>query len=212
MATHDVIDLSGKKVGSIELNDQVFAAPIKRYLLTEVVEWQRAKARRGTQSVKTRTEVNGTTKKPYGQKHTGNARQGDLKAPHMRGGGVAFAPKPRDYEFSMPKAKRRAALATALTLKVKEGNLRVVKSFELGETKTKAVKSAIDALKTGATLIVDGDNEQLAKSARNLADSRYLNVHGLNVVDLLRYPSLVMTEAAVATITQRLLGEGGEQQ
>ncbi|HJW75602.1 MAG TPA: 50S ribosomal protein L4, partial [Thermoleophilia bacterium] len=181
MATHDVIDLSGNKVGSIELNDQVFAAPIKRYLLTEVVEWQRAKARRGTQSVKTRTEVNGTTKKPYGQKHTGNARQGDLKAPHMRGGGVAFAPKPRDYEFSMPKAKRRAALATALTLKVKEGNLRVVKSFELGETKTKAVKTAIDALKTGATLIVDGDNEQLAKSARNLADSRYLNVHGLNV-------------------------------
>ncbi|MBI1947793.1 MAG: 50S ribosomal protein L4 [Deltaproteobacteria bacterium] len=211
MANHDVIDLSGKKVGSIELNDQVFAAPIKKYLLTEVVEWQRAKARRGTQSVKTRTEVNGTTKKPYGQKHTGNARQGDLKAPHMRGGGVAFAPKPRDYEFAMPKAKRRAALATALTLKVKEGNLRVVKSFELKETKTKTVKSAIDALKTGATLIVDGDNEKLAKSARNLADSRYLNVSGLNVVDLLRYPSLVMTEAAVATITQRLLGEGGEK-
>lgn len=211
MANHDVIDLSGKKVGSIELNDQVFAAPIKKYLLTEVVEWQRAKARRGTQSVKTRTEVNGTTKKPYGQKHTGNARQGDLKAPHMRGGGVAFAPKPRDYEFAMPKAKRRAALATALTLKVKEGNLRVVKSFELKEMKTKAVRTAIDALKTGATLIVDGDNEKLAKSARNLADSRYLNVAGLNVLDLLRYPSLVMTEAAVATITQRLLGEVAEK-
>ena len=98
MANHDVIDLTGKKVGSIELNDQVFAAPIKKYLLTEVVQWQRSKARRGTQPVKTRTEVNGTTKKPYGQKHTGNARQGDLKAPHMRGGGVAFAPKPRDYD------------------------------------------------------------------------------------------------------------------
>jgi large subunit ribosomal protein L4 len=207
MANHDVIDLSGKKVGSIELNDQVFAAPIKKYLLTEVVEWQRAKARRGTQSVKTRTEVNGTTKKPYGQKHTGNARQGDEKAPHFRGGGVAFAPKPRDYEFAMPKAKRRAALACALTLKVKEGNLRVVKSFDLKETKTKTVKTAIDALKTGCTLIVDGENEKLAKSARNLADSRYLNVNGLNVVDLLRYPSLVMTEAAVQTITQRLLGE-----
>lgn len=211
MANHDVIDLSGNKVGSIELNDQVFAAPIKKYLLTEVVEWQRAKARRGTQSVKTRTEVNGTTKKPYGQKHTGNARQGDLKAPHMRGGGVAFAPKPRDYQFAMPKAKRRAALATALTLKVKEGNLRVVNSFELKETKTKAVKGVIDALKTGATLIVDCDNEKLAKSACNLADSRYLNVNGLNVLELLRYPSLVMTEAAVTTITQRLLGEGSEQ-
>ncbi|MCC7071500.1 MAG: 50S ribosomal protein L4 [Deltaproteobacteria bacterium] len=207
MANHDVIDLSGKKVGSIELHDQVFAAPIKKYLLTEVVQWQRAKARRGTQSVKTRTEVNGTTKKPYGQKHTGNARQGDEKAPHFRGGGVAFAPKPRDYEYAMPKAKRRAALACALTLKVKEGNLRVVKSFELREMKTKAVKGALDALKTGCTLIVDADNEKLAKSARNLADSRYLNVNGLNVVDLLRYPSLVMTEAAVQTITQRLLGE-----
>lgn len=207
MANHDVIDLSGKKVGSIELNDQVFAAPIKKYLLTEVVEWQRAKSRRGTQSVKTRTEVNGTTKKPYGQKHTGNARQGDEKAPHFRGGGVAFAPKPRDYEFAMPKAKRRAALATALTLKVKEGNLRVVKSFELKETKTKTVKTALDALKTGGTLIVDGENEKLAKSARNLADSRYLNVDGLNVMDLLRYPSLVMTEAAVNSITKRLLGE-----
>src|SRR5687768_10540769 len=111
MATHDVIDLSGKSVGSIELDDAVFGAPIKKYLLTEVVHWQRAKRRRGTQSAKTRTEVNGTTKKPYGQKHTGNARQGDLKPPHMRGGGVAFAPKPRDYGYSFPKAKRRAALA-----------------------------------------------------------------------------------------------------
>ena len=211
MANHDVIDLTGKKVGSIELNDQVFAAPIKKYLLTEVVQWQRSKARRGTQSVKTRTEVNGTTKKPYGQKHTGNARQGDLKAPHMRGGGVAFAPKPRDYDYPMPKAKRRAALATALTLKVKEGNLRVIKSFELNEMKTKVVRGAIDALKTGSTLIVDCDNEKLAKSARNLPDSRYLNVNGLNVLELLRYPSLVMTESAVKTITARLLGEASEQ-
>jgi large subunit ribosomal protein L4 len=207
MANHDVIDLSGKKVGSIELNDSVFAAPIKKFLLTEVVNWQRAKKRAGTQAAKTRTEVNGTTKKPYGQKHTGNARQGDMKAPHFVGGGVAFAPKPRDYEYAMPKAKRRAALATALSLKVKEGNLRVVKSFELAETKTAKVAGAIKAMKTGSTLIVDGDNEKLALSARNLADSRYLNVAGLNVVDMLKYPSLVMTEAAVKAITARLLGE-----
>lgn len=207
MANHDVIDLSGKKVGTIELNDAVFAAPIKKYLLTEVVNWQRAKRRRGTQSVKTRTEVNGTTKKPYGQKHTGNARQGDMKAPHMVGGGVAFAPKPRDYDYAMPKAKRRAALATALSLKVKEGNLRVVKSFDLAEAKTRQVSGAIKTLKTGCTLIVDGDNDKLELSARNLADSRFLHVNGLNVVDMLKYPSLVMTEAAVKAITSRLLGE-----
>src|SRR5687767_2394475 len=143
---HDLLDITGKSVGSVELPDEVFGAPIKKYLLTEVVNWQRAKRRRGTQSTKTRTEVNGTTKKPYGQKHTGNARQGDLKAPHFRGGGVAFAPKPRDYDFHLPKAKRRAALASALSLKVKEGNLKVVKSFDLNDTKTKLVVGAIKAL------------------------------------------------------------------
>jgi len=207
MAKHDVLDMKGATVGSIELNDAVFSAPIKKYLLTEVVNWQRAKIRRGTQSAKTRTEVNGTTKKPYAQKHTGNARQGDMKAPHMRGGGVAFAPKPRDYDYAMPKAKRRAALATALSLRLKEGGLKVVKSFELGEPKTKAVVGVIKALKSGNTLIVDGDNEKLERSAKNLPESRYLHVNGLNVVDILKYPSLVMTEAAVQAITSRLIGE-----
>ena len=207
MAQHDLLDMTGKKVGSIDLNDAVFKAPIRKYLLTEVVNWQRAKRRRGTQEVKTRTEVNGTTKKPYGQKHTGNARQGDAKAPHMRGGGVAFAPKPRDYDYTLPKAKRRSALAVALSLKVQEGNLKVIKSFDLSDTKTKLVAGAIKALKTGETLIVDGSNDKLERAAKNLADSRYLSVDGLNVMDMLRYPSLVMTEAAVKTITARLTGE-----
>jgi large subunit ribosomal protein L4 len=207
MANHDVIDLANKKVGTIELHDAVFGAPIRRHLLTEVVNWQRARARAGTQSVKTRSEVNGTTKKPYGQKHTGNARQGDMKAPHFRGGGVAFAPKPRDYDYALPKAKRRAALAVALSLKVKEGGLRVVKSFDLKEAKTKAVAGALKSLNTGHTLMVDGDNDSLQRASRNLADSRYLHVDGLNVVDLLKYPSLVMSEAAVKAIQSRLLGE-----
>jgi large subunit ribosomal protein L4 len=207
MANHDVIDLSNKKVGTIELHDAVFSAPIRRHLLTEVVNWQRARARSGTQSTKTRSEVNGTTKKPYGQKHTGNARQGDMKAPHFRGGGIAFAPKPRDYDYALPKAKRRAALAVALSLKVKEGGLRVVKSFDLKEAKTKAVVTALQTLNTGDTLMVDGDNESLQRASRNLADSRYLHVDGLNVVDLLKYPSLVMSESAVKAIQARLLGE-----
>ena len=206
MASYDVIDLANKKVGSIDLNEAVFSAPIRRHLLTEVINWQRAKARSGTQSVKTRTEVNGTTKKPYGQKHTGNARQGDTKSNQHRGGGVAFAPKPRSYDYALPKAKRRAALAIALSLKVKEGGLRVVKSFDLGEAKTKTVAGAIKAMKTGNTLLVDGDNVGLQRAARNLGDSQYLHVNGLNVYDLLRFPSLVMTESAVKAIQDRLLG------
>ena len=206
MANYDVVDLNNAKVGTIELHDAVFAAPIRRHLLTEVIHWQRAKARSGTQSVKTRTEVNGTTKKPYGQKHTGNARQGDTKSNQHRGGGVAFAPKPRSYDYALPKAKRRAALAIALSLKVKEGGLRVVKSFDLTEAKTKTVAGAIKAMKTGNTLLVDGDNVGLQRAARNLGDSQYLHVNGLNVYDLLRFPSLVMTESAVKAIQDRLLG------
>lgn len=209
MANIDVLDLTAKKVGSLELHDGVFAAPIRKHLLTEVVNWQRAKARAGTQSVKTRTEVNGTTKKPYGQKHTGNARQGDMKAPHMRGGGVAFAPKPRDYDYALPKAKKRAALAVALSLKVKEGGIKVVKSFDLKEAKTKNVAGALKALGTPKTLLVDGDNTNLQRAARNLGDSRYLHVDGLNVVDLLKYPTLVISESAVKAIQSRLLGEEG---
>lgn len=209
MANIDVLDLTAKKVGSIELHDGVFAAPIRKHLLTEVVNWQRAKARAGTQSVKTRTEVNGTTKKPYGQKHTGNARQGDMKAPHMRGGGVAFAPKPRDYDYALPKAKKRAALAVALSLKVKEGGIKVVKSFEMKEAKTKAVAGALKALGTPKTLLVDGDNTNLQRASRNLGESRYLHVDGLNVLDLLKYPTLVISESAVKAIQSRLLGEEG---
>jgi large subunit ribosomal protein L4 len=206
MANHDVIDLDNKKVGTIELNEQVFQAPIRRHLLTEVVNWQRAKARSGTQCVKTRAEVNGTTKKPYGQKHTGNARQGDTKTNHHVGGGVAFAPKPRSYDYSLPKAKRRAALAVALSLKVKEGGLKIVKNFDLKEAKTKAVVTAIKNMKAGQTLLVDGENVSLQRATRNLADAQYLNVNGLNVLDILKYPSLVMSEAAVKTIEARLLG------
>ncbi len=209
MANIDVLDLSAKKVGTIELHDAIFGAPIRKHLLTEVVNWQRAKARAGTQSTKTRTEVNGTTKKPYGQKHTGNARQGDLKAPHMRGGGVAFAPKPRSYDYALPKAKRRAALAVALSLKVKEGGLKVVSDFNMKEAKTKAVAGVIKALGHTNTLLVDGDNANLQRATRNLGDSRYLHVDGLNVLDLLKYPTLVMSKSAVEAIQKRLLGEEG---
>jgi len=210
MATLDVYDLKKKKVGSIELADAVWGAPERRYLLAEVVHWQRAKRRQGTQSALTKAEVDRTTKKPFKQKGTGNARQGDMKNPHMVGGGVAFAPKPRDYSYQMPKAKRRAALATALSLRVQEGAIRIVKDFDLGEIKTRGVVNALKALDANVALIVDGDNETLKKSARNLPDSRYLNHAGLNVYDVLKYPTLVITESAAKAVEARLLGTDGD--
>jgi large subunit ribosomal protein L4 len=210
MAKFNVVDLKNKTVGSIELDDAVWSAEPRRYLLTEVVHWQRAKRRRGTQSTLTKAEVNGSVAKPYGQKGTGQARQGNWKNPHMVGGGVAFAPKPRDYSYKMPKAKRRAALATALSLKLTEGGLTIVKDFALGEIKTKSVIAALKALGRDSALIVDGDNETLKLSTRNLPDSRYLHQDGINVYDLLKYPSLIVTESAAKAIEARLLGEGTE--
>lgn len=211
MPTFDVVDLENKKVGSIDLDDRVWNSPDRRWLLTEIVHWQRAKRRAGTQSTLTKSEVNGTTKKPYKQKGTGNARQGDWKNPHMVGGGVAFAPKPRDYSYKMPRHKRRAALATALSVKLAEGNVRIVKDFTLGEFKTKRVTSALDKLGTARALIVDGENEHLKKSAHNLPDSRYLHQDGVNVYDLLKYPLLVITESAAKAVQARILGEVGEE-
>lgn len=210
MAQMDVFDLENKKVGTVDLADDVFAAPERRYLLTEVIHWQRAKRRRGTQSALRKGEINATTKKPFKQKGTGNARQGDWKSPHHVGGGVAFAPKPRDYSYAMPKTKRRVAVATALSLRAKEGGLKIVKDFELSEIKTKSVVAALSKLGAGDTLIVDGENEKLAKSARNLPKTRYLHHDGVNVYDILKHPGLIITESAAKAIQARLLGEGSE--
>jgi large subunit ribosomal protein L4 len=210
MANFDVYDLSNKKVGSIDLDDDVFAAPLRKYLLTEVVHWQRAKRRRGTKAQLTKGQVDKTTKKPFKQKGTGNARQGDWKSPHHVGGGVAFAARTRDYSYAMPKAKRRAALATAISVRAAEGGLKIVKDFELSEIKTKGVVAALEALDTGHTLIVDGDNENLKKSARNLPKSKYIHHDGLNVYDILNHSSLVMTESAANAIVARLLGPAAE--
>lgn len=211
MPTLDIVDLSNKKVGSITLDDRVWAAPERKWLLTEIVHWQRAKRRSGTQAAKTKAEVNGTTKKPFKQKGTGNARQGSWRNPHMVGGGVAFAPKPRDYDYKFPRHKRRAALATALSVKLAEGNVKVVKDFALDEFKTKRVVGALGALGTTAALIVDGENAVLKKSAHNLPDSRYLHSDGINVYDLLKYRTLVITESAAKAVEARILGENGEE-
>jgi large subunit ribosomal protein L4 len=207
MPAVDVLNLSNAKVGSIDLADEVFGVPNRPYLLTEIVNWQRACRRQGTQAAKTKAEVNGTTKKPFPQKGRGMARQGSLRNPHQIGGGVAFAPKPRDYSYQMPKAKKRLGLAVALSLRLRENGLKVVDAFKPKEGKTKAAAGALKALEFESALVVDTANEGLKRSMRNLANARYLAVEGLNVYDLLKYPYLVMTQDAVKAVQNRLMGE-----
>ena len=207
MAKLDVFDLENKKVGTVELSEEVFNAPRRKYLLTEVVHWQRAKKRAGTQSAKSRGDVRGTTKKPFKQKGTGRARQGDNKSPLLRGGGVAFAPKPRSYDYTLPKAKRRAALAVALSVRNNEGSLTIVKDFELKDHKTSGVQGVLNNFSANNALIVDAENKNLQLGTRNLPKSRYLNVSGLNVYDILDHRTLIMTESAAKTIQNRLTGQ-----
>ena len=204
MLNYDVINLNNEKVDSVELSEDVFAAPIRKYLLSEIVNWQRAKTRVGTQSAKTKGEVHGTTKKPFAQKGRGCARQGSMKNPHQRGGGVAFAPKPRDYSFAMPKNKRRVALAIALSARVKEKGLKILQNFDIKEIKTKQVSEVLNKLDVKSTLIVDTKNEFLKKSTKNLAKAKYLDSDGINVLDVLQYPNLLLTQNAVKNIEKQL--------
>lgn len=206
MPAVDVLNLSNVKVGSMELAEDVFGVPNRPYLLTEIVNWQRASRRAGTQSAKTKAEVNGTTKKPFPQKGRGMARQGSLRNPHQIGGGVAFAPKPRDYSYQMPKAKKRLGLAVALSLRLRENGLKVVESFEPAGAKTKVAALALKTLESEKALVVDTLNEGLKRSMRNLPGVRYLPVEGLNVYDLLKYPFLIMTQNAVKAVETRLMG------
>jgi large subunit ribosomal protein L4 len=207
MPAVDVFNLANAKVGSMELSEEVFGVANRPYLLTEIVNWQRASRRQGTQSTKTKAEVSGTTMKPFPQKGRGMARQGSLKNPHQIGGGVAFAPKPRDYSYQMPKAKKRLGLAVALSLRLRENSLKIVDAFQPNDAKTKAAVGALGALQTPKALVVDTENEGLKRSMRNLPNARFLSVEGLNVFDLFKYPCLVMTQNALNVFLSRLLGQ-----
>jgi len=204
MLTLDVINLKNEKVGTMDLNPDIFGAPIRKHLLAEVVHWQRACRRAGTQSALTKAEVHGTTKKPFPQKGRGMARQGSLKGPHQVGGGVAFAPKPRDYSYAMPKAKKRAALAVALSARVKENSLKILKDFDMPEAKTKATQSVLMALSAQKSLVVDSQNAMLKRSMKNLSNAKFMEEAGLNVYDILHYPVLMMTEKAVLALQERM--------
>ncbi len=206
MATLDVLNQSGEKVGQIELADAVFCAPIKEHLLWEVVVAQLAGRRRGTASTKTRSEVKGSTRKMYRQKGTGRARRGAIRASNTVGGGTAFGPKPRCYLKRVPKQVRRSALRGALSLRVKEHNLLVLEDMKLPEKKKKKVVQLLEQLGIERGLIIDDRlNVQLIKSVRNLPHSKFLAPEGINVYDILRHDVLIVTAPVAKQIEERLL-------
>jgi large subunit ribosomal protein L4 len=209
----EVKNLDGKVVGDVELDDAVFGVEVNEHLLWESVKQQRANRRAGTHFTKRRNEVRGGGKKPYKQKGTGNARQGSIRAPHYVGGGSVFGPKPRDYSYAIPKKAMAGALRSALSLRTKESKLVVVEDFSLDAIKTARVAQALEKLGVQSALIVDGANEKLAKSARNLVDAKYLAQEGLNVYDVLNHETLILTRPVVEAITKRLhpTAEGGAQ-
>jgi large subunit ribosomal protein L4 len=211
MAKIEVKNLAGKTVGDVELDASVFGVDVNEHLLWEVVKAQRAKKRAGTHSTKRRDEVRGGGKKPYKQKGTGNARQGSSRAPNYVGGGKVFTPKPRDYEYHVPKKVMAGALRSALSLRAKEQKLVVVDSFTLDAPKTKLVSAALAALAPGSALIVDAKNETLKKSTRNLQTAKYLATEGLNVYDVLDHETLILTRPTLDAITERLKGTSAEE-
>jgi large subunit ribosomal protein L4 len=204
MATIEVKNLDGKSVGNVDLDESVFGVEVNEHLLWEVVKAQRAKRRAGTHSTKRRDEVRGGGKKPYKQKGTGNARQGSTRAPNFVGGGKVFTPKPRDYEYNMPKKAMAAALRSALSLRAKEQKIVVVDSFTLDAPKTKLVFQAMKTLGATKALLVDAKNETLKKSTRNLPTAKYIATEGLNVYDVLDHETLIMSRSTLDAVTERL--------
>jgi len=206
MATVDVYNLKREKVGTVDLADEVFAAEVKEHLFYEVVKAQLASARQGTAAAKNRSAVSGSTKKLYKQKGTGRARHGSIRAPVFVGGGQAHPPRPRDWSYRPPRQVRLGALKSALSKFNKEGRLVVVDRFELPEIKTKGVLSALSTLKTQKkTLVVDvAGNENLRLSIRNCQDHQFLPPEGVNVYDLLRHDTLVLSKDAAKALESRL--------
>ena len=209
MATYEVKNLDGQKVGELELDDAVFGVEVKEHLLWEVVKYQRAKRRVGSHSTLRRDEVRGGGKKPYRQKGTGNARQGSTRAPHYVGGGSVFGPKPRDYEYHVPKKVRAGALRSALSLRARDAKLVIVDQFALAAIKTKGALAALTRLTAGSVLVVDGkENRQLALSVRNLPHAKYLAPEGVNVYDILNHETLVLTRSTALALQERLRPHG----
>ncbi|MCR1918866.1 50S ribosomal protein L4 [Frisingicoccus caecimuris] len=202
MANVSVYNIEGNQIGEMELSDAVFGVEVNEHLLHMAVVNHLAAKRQGTQSAKTRSEVSGGGKKPWRQKGTGHARQGSTRAPQWTGGGVVFAPKPRDYSFKLNKKERRAALKSALSSKVAENKIIVLDAFNMEEVKTKKFKAVMDALKVSKALVVVDNNNNVVLSARNIPSVKTASTSTINVYDILKYDTLVVTQDAVATIQE----------
>ena len=203
MASVAVYNMEGAQVGTIELSDSIFAVPVNEHLIHQAVVAQLANKRQGTQKAKTRAEVSGGGRKPWRQKGTGHARQGSTRAPQFTGGGVVFAPTPRDYSVKVNKKEKRAALKSALTAKVNENKFIVLDELKLEEIKTKAVKAVLDNLKVEKALIVTKDVDNVVvKSANNLPKVKTAATQTINVYDILKYDTMIVTKEAVATIEE----------
>ena len=203
MAKVSVYNMEGKEVESIDLNDAVFGVEVNEHLVHMAVVQQLANNRQGTQKAKTRSEVSGGGRKPGRQKGTGHARQGSTRAPQWTGGGVVFAPVPRDYSFKMNKKEKRAALKSALTSRVQENKLIVIDELKFDEIKTKNFKAVMDNLKVNKAYVVLNENdEKVVKSARNLPNVQTALTNTINVYDVMKGGTVILTKDAVKTIEE----------
>ena len=203
MSQISVFDMTGKKVADTELNDAIFGIEPNKAIMHAMVVNYLANQRQGTQSTLTRTEVRGGGRKPWRQKGTGHARQGSIRAPQWKGGGVVFAPVPRDYSFKLNKKEKRAALKSVLTSRVQENKFIVLDELKLAEVKTKEMKKVLDNLKVNNALVIIGDDsENVALSARNIAGVQTASVNTINVFDMLKYNTIIATKSSVASIEE----------
>ena len=203
MANVSVYNIEGKEVGSIELNDAVFGVEVNEHLVNMAVVTQLAYNRQGTQSATTRSEVSGGGRKPWRQKGTGHARQGSTRSPQWTGGGVVFAPKPRDYSFKMNKKEKRIALLSALSSKVADNKIVVLDAFNLDEVKTKKFAEVMSNLKVDKALVViEGENKNVVLSGRNIPTVKVSATNEINTYDVLKYETLVVTKAAVEKLEE----------
>ena len=203
MANVSVYNIEGKEVGSIELNDAVFGVEVNEHLVHMAVVNQLANNRQGTQSAKTRSEVSGGGRKPWRQKGTGHARQGSTRAPQWTGGGIVFAPKPRDYSFKMNKKEKRIALLSALSSKVAESKIVVLDEFKLDGIKTKKFVEVMNNLKVeNALVVLEGENKNVVLSGRNIPSVKVTATNEINTYDVLKYTTLVVTKAAVEKLEE----------
>ncbi len=206
MAVADVFDIEKNKVSEVELSDAVFAAEVNEATIYDVVKMQLASRRAGTSATKGRSDVSGGGKKPWRQKGTGRARSGSSRSPIWRKGGIVFGPQPRDYSYTVPKKVRKNALISALSMKVKEDKMTVLRDFPLEKISTKAFKKVVDlfGLKK-ALFVIDQDNEKLLKSSQNIKNIKMIRSEGINVYDILNYEHLILLEPSIKKIEGALL-------